>query len=125
MLCAVWLVITREGKWIIWSMRRQIPPGVRTRVSPVTHGLLALIRPLLGQVCHWLIVSSYCTPGSAQRQAAYAIWSHKSRALTVFEIFLSVRRSSSQSASSSIALKKRLGMRTELLEFWPETVSYA
>src|SRR4051794_652538 len=34
------------------------------------HGLLALIRPDCGHVCHSLIVSSYCTPGSAQRHAA-------------------------------------------------------
>src|SRR6476619_7023611 len=33
------------------------------------HGLLALMRPLLGQVCHLLIVVSYCTPGSPQCQA--------------------------------------------------------
>jgi signal transduction histidine kinase len=37
------------------------------------HGLLALIRPSSGQVCHSLIVVSYCTPGSAQAQAAMAI----------------------------------------------------
>ncbi len=37
------------------------------------HGLDALMRPDTGQVCHWLIVVSYCTPGSAQRQAASAI----------------------------------------------------
>jgi len=27
------LVMTRLGRWIIWSMRRQMPPGQRTRVS--------------------------------------------------------------------------------------------
>src|SRR5262245_237986 len=37
------------------------------------HGLLALIRPLLGQVCHLLIVVSYCTPGSPQCQAHSAM----------------------------------------------------
>src|SRR5439155_1501859 len=51
-------------------MRRQIPPGVRTRVSPVRHGLEALMRRECGQVCHWLMVSSYCTPGSAQHLLA-------------------------------------------------------
>src|SRR3954454_10815551 len=99
-----------------------MPPGVRTRVSPVTQGLDALMRPDLGHVCHWLMVSSYCTPGSAQRHAANAICSHSSRALMLLEIFPSVRRVSSHSPSSSTALKKRLGMRTELFEFWPETV---
>jgi hypothetical protein len=34
------------------------------------HGLDALIRPEPGQVCHSLIVVSYCTPGSALAQAA-------------------------------------------------------
>src|SRR4051794_16475771 len=36
-------------------------------------GLDALIRPVFGFVCHWLIVVSYCTPGSAQRHAASAM----------------------------------------------------
>ena len=31
------------------------------------------MRPDTGQVCHWLITVSYCTPGSAQRHAASAI----------------------------------------------------
>jgi hypothetical protein len=50
-------------------MRRQ-PSAVATSVSPVTQGLLALMRPSSGQVCHSLMVVSYCTPGSAQAQAA-------------------------------------------------------
>src|SRR5688572_32863834 len=103
-------------------MRRQIPPGVSTRVSAVTQGLDALMRPDFGQVCHWLIVSSYCTPGSAHRHAAKAICSQRSRALTVLATDFFVRQVSIQSPSSSIALKKRLGMRIELFEFWPETV---
>ena len=37
------------------------------------HGLLALIRPELGQVFQRLIVVSYCTPGSPQYQAPSAI----------------------------------------------------
>src|SRR5947209_832752 len=44
------------------------------------HGLLALIRPLLGQVCHLLIVVSYCTPGSPQCQAHSAMRLSSSRA---------------------------------------------
>src|SRR5687767_13905090 len=103
-------------------MRRQMPPGVRTRVSPVTQGLLALIGPESGHVCHWLIVSLYCRPGSAHRHAAKAIWSHSSRALTVLLILPSVRRVMCQSPSSSTALKNALLMRTELFEFWPLTV---
>src|SRR6266508_2266764 len=103
-------------------MRRQIPPGVSTRVSPVTQGLLALMRPDFGHVCHWLIVSSYCTPGSAQRHAAKEISSHSSRAFIVLATFPLVRCVSGQSPSSSTALKNRLGMRTELFEFCPLTV---
>ena len=38
------------------------------------HGFDALMRPVFGSVCHLLIVVSYWTPGSAQRQAASAIW---------------------------------------------------
>src|SRR5438874_6766562 len=44
------------------------------------HGLLALMRPLLGQVCHLLIVVSYCTPGSPQCQAQSAMRFKSSRA---------------------------------------------
>src|SRR3982751_4510750 len=46
------------------------------------HGLDALMRPEFGDVCHWLIVVSYCTPGSAQRHAASEISRISSRALT-------------------------------------------
>ena len=51
------------------------------------HGLLALIRPSAGQVCHSLMVVSNCTPGSAHDQAAKAIWSHRSRACRVLHGF--------------------------------------
>src|ERR1700729_1849648 len=37
------------------------------------HGLDAVIRPVSGEVCQSLIVSSYCRPGSAQSHAACAI----------------------------------------------------
>ena len=43
-------------------------------------GLEALIRPDSGQVCQRLMIVSYWTPGSAQRQAASAIWFISSRA---------------------------------------------
>ena len=85
-------------------------------------GLEALIRPDSGQVCHSLIVVSYCMPGSAQDQAARAICSHRSRAGMVLWTWPSVRRVRSQSPSVSTASMKPLGTRTELLEFWPETV---
>src|SRR5258705_9904398 len=85
-------------------------------------GLDALMRPLPGQVCHSLMVVSYCTPGSAQAQAAWEIFSHRSRAFMVLETLPSVRRISFQSPSVFTASMKLLVMRTELLEFWPETV---
>ena len=44
------------------------------------HGLLALMRPESGDVCHWLIVVSYCTPGSAHCHAASAMSRMSSRA---------------------------------------------
>src|SRR5437773_5593612 len=37
------------------------------------HGLDAVIRPVSGQVCQSLIVSSYCRPGSAHSHAACAM----------------------------------------------------
>src|SRR6266852_9707878 len=86
------------------------------------HGLLALSRPSSGQVCHSLMVVSYCTPGSAQAHAAYAISFQISAAGIVFATLPSVRRLSSQSPPLSRTLKKSLVTRMELLEFCPETV---
>ncbi len=81
------------------------------------HGLLALIRPALGQVCQSLIVVSNCTPGSAHRHAAYPIMSHSSRALNVLPILLLVRKTVFHSPSASSVSKNSSGMRTELLLF--------
>src|SRR5690606_9365296 len=88
-------------------------------------GLDARIGPSAGQVCHSLMRSSYCTPGSAQSHAALPILSHNARALTVFITDLSRRPSSCQSPSASTASRKALGTRTELFEFCPLTVTYA
>src|SRR5262245_48710737 len=95
-------------------------------------GLLALIRPSAGHVCHSLTVESNWTPGSAQLHAANAIWSHSPRALSVRHGFgsrpsrrarsFSVRQYSGQSVSSRTARMKALSIRTELFEFWPDTV---
>src|SRR5262245_40484947 len=99
------------------------------------HGLLALILPSVGHVCHSLTVVSNCTPGSAQLQAAKAIWSQRSRAFMVLEGFgsrfslrafsFSVRQKSGHGPSSWTAFMNSLVIRTELFEFWPETVKYA
>src|ERR1700761_3881141 len=83
------------------------------------HGLDALMRPEFGDVCHWLIVVSYWTPGSAQRQAASAISRISSRALigspTGSPVVRAIR---CQSASSSTACMNSSVTRTELLAFW-------
>src|SRR5215218_10431380 len=82
------------------------------------HGLDALMRPDTGEVCHWLIVVSYCTPGSAQRQAASAISRISSRAWTVLTGVPSTRPVSSHSSSFSTACMNASVTRTELLAFW-------
>src|SRR5688500_4686568 len=87
------------------------------------HGLGALIRPDSAQVCHSLMVVSYCTPVSADFQAAAATWFQMSRARTVLWTEPSVRRVRCQSLSLRTASRKSLEMRTELLAFWPETVA--
>src|SRR5262245_33997138 len=96
------------------------------------HGLVALMRPSMGQVCHSLKVVSNCTPGSAQLHAAKAIWSHRSRAGSVFLGFAgrcsffafssSVRQYRCHEPLDSTAFMNSLVMRTELLLFWPDTV---
>jgi hypothetical protein len=86
------------------------------------HGLEPRISPSSGQVCHAFTVSWNWMPGSAQAQAAWPTFSHRSRAFTVLEIVPSLRLISSQSASSSTAFRKASVTRMELLEFWPETL---
>src|SRR5829696_7738943 len=83
------------------------------------HGFDALIRPEFGLVCHWLIVVSYWTPGSAQRHAASAISRISSRALIGSPIGSPVVRAiRCQSASSSTACMNSSVTRTLLLAFW-------
>ncbi len=82
-------------------------------------GFDALIRPLTGEVCQVLIVVSYCTPGSAQRQAASAISCISSRAGIGSPTGSPVVRAvSRQSPSSSTALMNSSVIRTELFAFW-------
>src|SRR5918997_4427015 len=83
------------------------------------HGLDALIRPEFGEVCHWLIVVSYCTPGSAQRHAASAISRMSSRACRTGPIGSPVERAVVRhSPPASTACMKSSVTRTELLAFW-------
>src|SRR5512143_2870503 len=95
--------------------------AVSSRNMYSEQGLDALMRPLVGQVCHSLIGVSYCTPGSAQAQAASPIFSHSSRAFSVLWTLPSMRRISFHSPFSWTALMKSFETRTELLEFWPDT----
>src|SRR3954470_15891920 len=81
-------------------------------------GLEALMRPETGQVCHSLMVVSYWTPGSAQRQAASAICSITSRAGWVSITRPSTRAVSSQSSPRSTRSMNSSDTRTELLAFW-------
>src|ERR671911_2801434 len=99
--------------------------AVSSRNMYSEHGLDALIRPEFGQVCHSLMVVSYCTPGSALAHAALVILLHSARAGTVFATAPSVRRLSVHSRSSTTCSRNSLVTRTELLEFCPETVRYA
>src|SRR3954469_2328058 len=83
------------------------------------HGLLALMRPEFGHVCHSLMMVSYCTPGSAQRQAASPILRIRSRAFIGSPIGLPVARAIVRhSASASTAFMNSSVTRTELLAFW-------
>src|SRR5512145_1933254 len=57
--------------------------AVSSRNMYSEQGLLALMRPSFGQVCHSLIVVSNCNPGSAEAHAAYEILSHNCLAFSV------------------------------------------
>src|SRR5258708_38663455 len=97
--------------------------AVSSRNMYSEHGLLARIGPEAGQVCQSLTVVWYCRPGSADAQAACAIFSHKSVAFFVSATLPPlVRQVRSQSPSASTALRNSSVTRTVLLEFWPDTV---
>src|SRR5665213_3483613 len=52
-------------------------------------GFEPLMRSVVGDVCHLLIVVSNWRPGSAHSHAARAIWRHSSRAFTVCLLYTS------------------------------------
>ena len=83
--------------------------AVSSRNMYSEQGLEALMRPSSGQVCHSLMVVSYCVPGSAQIHAAQAILSQSSRALICLTHFPSIRRLSCHSPSVSSASKNLVG----------------
>src|SRR5271154_7070800 len=118
--------LVREGLVGVWNDKRFSDArlhAVSSRNMYSEHGLEARIGPDAAQVCQSLIVVWNCRPGSALAQAAWPIFSHKSRAFTVLAIFPGlVRQNRSQLRSASTALRKSSVTRTVLLEFWPETV---
>src|SRR5262245_56629035 len=82
------------------------------------HGFDALIRPEFGEVCHALIVVSYCTPGAAHFHAASAICRSRLRASTDSTTVPSVRATRFHSAPASAASMNASVTRTELFAFW-------
>src|SRR6195256_1838543 len=80
--------------------------AVSSRNMYSEHGLLARIGPEAAQVCQSFTVVWNCRPGSAQAQAAWPIFSHRSRALMVLATLRPrVRQVRSQSPSASTALR--------------------
>src|SRR5688572_7303314 len=98
------------------------PSLVATSVSPVTHGFVALMRSVPLLVCHFWMVSSYWTPGSAHCHAASETMRHRSRALWVSWTWPVVRNVVCHVPSSTTAFMNVSDTRTELFEFWPDTV---
>src|ERR1700727_2247057 len=96
--------------------------AVSSRNMYSEHGLAARMSPDALQVCQSFMVVLKCRPGSADAQAAWPIFSQRSRALRVLVIFLLVGPIKFQSPSVSTARKKSSFSETELLEFWPDTV---
>src|SRR3954454_319182 len=88
-------------------------------------GLDAVIRPVSGQVCQSLIVPSYWMPGSAQLQAASAIFRNNAFASTVSMTSPVLRPRRANSLPSSTARMNSSLTRMELLAFWycTETMS--
>src|SRR5260370_36988755 len=79
--------------------------AVSSRNMYSEHGLEARIGPDAGQVCQSLMLVWNCRPGSADAQAAWAIFSHRSRAFPVAAILPGlVRQTRVQSAPASAAL---------------------
>src|SRR5690349_20027850 len=96
--------------------------AVSSRNMYSEQGFEPLMGPSTGEVCHSLMVESYCTPGSALAHAALPIFSHRSRDLIVLLVLPSTRRVRFQSSSFCTALMKPFDIRTELLAFCPDTV---
>src|SRR6185437_9959887 len=82
------------------------------------HGFDAVIRPVSGQVCQSLMVSSYWMPGSAHSHAACAILRISALASTVSSTSPVVRAFNPNVPPFSYARMNSSLVRTELLAFW-------
>src|SRR6478672_13480964 len=89
--------------------------AVSSRNMYSEHGLDARISPEDLQVCQSFMVVLKCRPGSADAQAAWPIFSQRSRALMVFMTLPSLRAIRSQVPSVSTARRKSSFSETELL----------
>src|SRR4026207_2019872 len=89
--------------------------AVSSRNMYSEHGLDARIGPAAGQVCQSFIVVLKCKPGSADAQAAYPIFSQRSRAFNVFITLPSLRAVRFQLPSFSTARRNSSLSETELL----------
>src|ERR1700761_3486572 len=89
-----------------------------SRLRYSEQGLLAVIRPVSGLVCQLLIVSSYWSPGSAQSQAASAIWRNRPLASTFSMVSPVSRALRPNSPPLATAFMNSSLTRTELLAFW-------
>src|SRR6476620_7509666 len=89
------------------------------------HGFDALMRSVFGQVCQRLMVESYCTPGSAQFQAASATIFHRSFACSVSCVSPVKRWRVFHVPPASTAFMNSSVTRIELFEFCPLIVWYA
>src|SRR5512147_2699050 len=97
--------------------------AVSSRNTNSEHGFVALMRSVALHVCHFWMVSSYCTPGSAHAHAASATSRHSLRALCVSYTSPVVRNVVFHVPSASTACRNLSGTRIELFEFWPDTVA--
>jgi hypothetical protein len=96
--------------------------AVSSRNMYSEQGLEERISPPAGQVCHSLTVEWNWMPGSAQCQAASAIFSHSPRALIGTRRVGSTRPVRTHSPSATTWRMNSAVRRTELFEDWPLTV---
>src|SRR5882757_7803468 len=113
-------------EWTPWSSWRRNFSRLRearlqlelSRCMYSLQGLEAVIRPVSGEVCQWLIVSSYWIPGSAQAQAASASLRNSSLASTSSMTSPVIRARRPNFEPASYAFMNSSLTRTELLAFW-------